>query len=125
MPGARNQAWFYLIGGPLIACMTVALIYWSLEDRRLPAWLKPLAALGTVSYAAYLWNYPLKIWLAALKVPGDTFIVPVLTIVAAAISWFLVEAPMRRLRFVIDGKRERSVLSPHGKPEPRTGETFR
>jgi peptidoglycan/LPS O-acetylase OafA/YrhL len=42
-----------------------------------------------VSYAAYLWNYPLSLWLP--PVPAV-----VLTLVAAALSWRYVEAPLQR-----------------------------
>jgi peptidoglycan/LPS O-acetylase OafA/YrhL len=111
VPGAKGQAWFYLIGGPIVACMTVILIFWALKDRRLPFLLRPLAALGIISYAAYLWNYPLKIWLSAMHVTGDTYIVPIFTILMATASWFLVESPMRRLRLKIDANRDRANLA--------------
>ncbi|GAB3195132.1 hypothetical protein GCM10027062_01300 [Nocardioides hungaricus] len=87
----RGHALTYLAGGPAIAALTgVLILAWR-------TWLTvtgPLAAvvwLGTVSYAAYLWNYPLSLWLPALPAAA-------LTLVAAALSWRYVEAPLQRRR---------------------------
>ena len=51
--------------------------------------LRILVWLGTVSYAAYLWNYPLSLWLPPLPAVA-------LTLLAAALSWRYVEAPLQR-----------------------------
>lgn len=85
----RGHALTYLAGGPAIAALTAVLI---LAWRRWTTVTGPLRAgvwLGTVSYAAYLWNYPLSLWLPALPAV-------VLTLVAAALSWRYVEAPLAR-----------------------------
>lgn len=87
----RGHMLTYLAGGPAIAALTAVLI---LAWRRWTTVTGPLRALvwlGTVSYAAYLWNYPLSLWLPAL--PALT-----LTLVAAALSWRYVEAPLQRRR---------------------------
>ena len=69
-----------LAGGPVIAALTGTLVLawrpW--DDVEGP--LGALVLLGTVSYGAYLWSYPLSPWLRA--VPAT-----VLTLVAAARSW--------------------------------------
>jgi peptidoglycan/LPS O-acetylase OafA/YrhL len=104
LPGGKSEAASYLLLGPSIAVVTVVLIHvWS-DWRDLPtAALRPLLALGTISYATYLWNYPIVLWLGAAI--GGTDLAEwrpvagiVVTIVAATLSWWLVEAPSRRWR---------------------------
>lgn len=87
----RGHALTYLAGGPAIAALTGVLI---LAWRHWTTVTGPLRAgvwLGTVSYAAYLWNYPLSLWLPALPAVA-------LTLVAAALSWRYVEAPLQARR---------------------------
>jgi peptidoglycan/LPS O-acetylase OafA/YrhL len=87
----RGHALTYLAGGPAIAALTGVLI---LAWRHWTTVTGPLRAgvwLGTVSYAAYLWNYPLSLWLPALPAVA-------LTLVAAALSWRYVEAPLQQRR---------------------------
>ena len=59
----RGHALTYLAGGPAIAALTaVLLLSWrTWTDVTGPA--RALVLLGTVSYGAYLWNYPLTLWL--------------------------------------------------------------
>ncbi len=86
----RGHAATYLLAAPAIALLTaVVLQSWrTWVEVEAPA-LRLLVALGTVSYAAYLWNYPLTLWLSGLAA------LP-LTVVAAALSWRYVEEPVRR-----------------------------
>jgi peptidoglycan/LPS O-acetylase OafA/YrhL len=90
----RGHALTYLAGGPAIAVLTAALVLsWRTWTTVTHPALRALVWLGTVSYAAYLWNYPLTLWLrphAGLAV--------VLTLAAAALSWRYVEAPLQRRR---------------------------
>lgn len=104
IPDPKNSPFGYLLLGPVVAVVTVALMMaWS-SWRDLPSpVLRPLLALGTISYAAYLWNYPIVLWL------GDRPLSPiaaigsiVLTIVAATASWWLVERPVQALRKRLD-----------------------
>lgn len=96
----RGHVLTYLVAGPAIACFTaVLLLAWSRWAEPADLVSRALAALGVVSYGAYLWNYPLTLWLrpdlgAAAGPAGAA-----LTVVAAALSWRFVEEPvMRRVR---------------------------
>jgi peptidoglycan/LPS O-acetylase OafA/YrhL len=92
----RGHALTYLAGGPAIAVLTAALVLSWRTWTTVTGPLRALVWLGTVSYAAYLWNYPLTLWLrpyAGLAVA--------LTLVAAALSWRYVEAPLARRRVAV------------------------
>lgn len=93
----RGHASTYLFWGPLIAALTGVLVLSWRHRRTVGPGLRPLVLLGTVSYGAYLWNYPLTLWLR--DVPFGPAIAAVLTILAASLSWMLLERPLqRRLR---------------------------
>ena len=87
----RGHALTYLAGGPAIAALTGVLVLAWRHWRTITGPLRAGVWLGTVSYAAYLWNYPLSLWLPALPAV-------VLTLVAAAVSWRYVEAPLQQRR---------------------------
>ncbi|XAS71255.1 acyltransferase [Micrococcaceae bacterium Sec5.1] len=107
-PEVKDWVATYLILGPFIAVATVVAIFefarW--RSSRVPALMKPLWGLGLVSYAAYLWNYPIAAWVG--ERPLDAFqgsASIVLTVVAAIVSWFAVERPIAKLRKRVDAKR--------------------
>lgn len=91
----RGHALTYLAGGPAIALLTgVLLLSWR-SLTTVPRALDAVVWLGTVSYAAYLWNYPLTLWLRPhLDLAGP--VAAALTVAAAALSWRLVEGPVQR-----------------------------
>lgn len=91
----RGHALTYLVAGPLVALLTaVLLLAWrSWADVSAPL-LRPLVALGTVSYGAYLWNYPLTLWLRPY-VDQAGLLAAVLTVPMAWVSWHLVERPVQ------------------------------
>lgn len=95
----RGHALTYLAGGPAIAALTaVLLLGWrSWSDVTTPV-LRGLVCLGTVSYGAYLWNYPLTIWLRPHLDHGAGPLAAFLTLVLAAASWHLLEKPLHRTR---------------------------
>jgi peptidoglycan/LPS O-acetylase OafA/YrhL len=116
VPDAKARAVSYLLGGPLVALATLVLIVAALEGRAIPVALRPLRSLGIVSYAAYLWNYPIVGWLtvslsnharaACLSVP--------LTVAAAAASWCVAERPAARWKARLDS----------ATPQPAQGAQF-
>lgn len=94
----RGSAATYLLAGPAVAVATVVLVQ---AGRRhvavAPVW-RPLVALGTVSYAAYLWNYPLTLWLRPALEDATGWVALPATVLAATASWWLVERPVQRWR---------------------------
>ncbi|WP_209021948.1 acyltransferase [Nocardioides sp. 503] len=92
----RGHALTYLAGGPAIAALTaVLLVSWRTWTRVDAPALTALVWLGTVSYGAYLWNYPLTLWLRPhLDLAGP--VAAALTLVLAAVSWYAVERPTQR-----------------------------
>jgi peptidoglycan/LPS O-acetylase OafA/YrhL len=87
----RGHAITYLVAGPAIALLTaVLLLTWrSWSDVTAPT-LRPIVWLGTVSYGAYLWNYPLTIWLRP-HAEHAGILAALLTVPLAALSWYAVE----------------------------------
>jgi peptidoglycan/LPS O-acetylase OafA/YrhL len=96
----RGHVLTYLVAGPAIACFTaVLLLAWSRWREAGSLVARALAALGVVSYGAYLWDYPLTLWLRPDLGAVAGPLAAGLTIVAAALSWRFVEEPvMRRVR---------------------------
>jgi peptidoglycan/LPS O-acetylase OafA/YrhL len=105
--GLRGHVLTYLVAGPAIAaCTAVLLLAWSKwEEVATP--VRPLVALGVLSYGAYLWNYPLTLWLRPELGAAAGPLAAVLTVVAAALSWRYVEEPVMRR-----GSRSPSSASP-------------
>lgn len=99
VPDAKDMWSTYIIGGPLIAICGVVLIF-AFAQRRgtAPVWVRPLIGLGSISYAAYLWNYPISQWLHPPFSLASGSLVIVLSLFAALLSWFLVECPAQRVR---------------------------
>lgn len=98
LTGIAGHTSWYVLGVPAVACATVVLISYVGRWRRLPTrWLRPAVLLGTVSYAAYLWNGAIVRWVAPDDVLGALAVVA-LTLAAATASWWLVERPVARWR---------------------------
>jgi peptidoglycan/LPS O-acetylase OafA/YrhL len=100
IPDGKDNVGSYLVLGPFVAVLTVVLISsWRVWDALPTPWLRPLLALGTVSYAAYLWNYPLVLWLGTVvDAPWLPITSIAATLLAATLSWWCVETPSQRLR---------------------------
>jgi peptidoglycan/LPS O-acetylase OafA/YrhL len=87
----RGHALTYLVAGPVVALLAaVLLVAWRDWADVTPPALRPVVLLGTVSYAAYLWNYPLTLWLRP-HLDHAGIVAAVLTVPAALLSWHLVE----------------------------------
>jgi peptidoglycan/LPS O-acetylase OafA/YrhL len=88
----------------VIGVCAVILIEWATRSENAVVKLgaiKPLRWLGIVSYAAYLWNLPITTWWNAATrgaPPLSNLAIIPLTIGAAVVSWFTVEALGRSLR---------------------------
>jgi peptidoglycan/LPS O-acetylase OafA/YrhL len=99
-PEAKNWPGTYLILCPLISLAAVAVIFCCKSWYQLPSpALIPFHWLGKMSYAAYLWNYPIANWIGdrplSLALGAASII---LTLLAATASWYLVEQPSSALR---------------------------
>lgn len=116
VPNAKDQAVTYMVGAALVAALTVGLIGVAEHSPTLPrppaTWL---VWLGTVSYAAYLWNYPVVTILDVVDASQtvQTLLhvatIPV-TLALAWVSWITVEAWGRSARARFDARaREREV----------------
>ena len=111
IPHLKTLLVAYLLVGPTIAVATAVLIHSVAGWVTLPTpRLRPLLRLGTVSYAAYLWNYPIAVWLHTAHDPLLLALAsPPLTVAAATASWFLVERPCRHYRARIDARERRAT----------------
>ncbi|CAM3833411.1 acyltransferase family protein [Nocardioides zeicaulis] len=98
----RGHALTYLAGGPAIAALTAVLLLSWRTWTDVTGTARALVVLGTVSYGAYLWNYPLTLWLRPSLAGWAGPVALVLTLVAAALSWRLVESPARSCRRVAE-----------------------
>jgi peptidoglycan/LPS O-acetylase OafA/YrhL len=98
VPDAKDHLVTYLVGGSAIGVSTV-LVLWKLKEWTVaPRGLGPLVKLGVISYAVYLWNYPVSWWLrdgGAPEVPVTTVVV---SIAAGVVSWVVVERPVAKLK---------------------------
>lgn len=102
-PKANESPVFFFIGGPLaMVAAAVLVVLASSTGRDMPQWSRPLQLLGMVSYAAYLWNYPVILWLnhgsTADLPPLVAVLAILLTLLVAVISWHTVERLGRRGR---------------------------
>jgi peptidoglycan/LPS O-acetylase OafA/YrhL len=95
-PKANESPAFFFVGGPLAMAAAAALVILAASRTcTMPGWTRPLQLLGMVSYAAYLWNYPVILWLNG----GSTADLPplvaataiLLTLLLALVSWHTVE----------------------------------
>lgn len=98
LPDAKNTPASYLFGGALIGVATMLLIWWLKDVPVFPLWARPVVWLGTISYAAYLWNYPIGWWLRDAGVEAWQVPAVLLTVLAATVSWYVVERPANLLK---------------------------
>ncbi len=98
----RGSWWTYTVVAPLVAVLTCLLVLAARASTlRMPsvgAAVDALVWLGRRSYAAYLWNYPIALWLRVLDAPVflEAVVGVALTLLAAELSWRAVEEPASR-----------------------------
>ena len=102
LPEAKGSPLMYLLGGPGIGILSVVIIFKLRGMATVPLVARPLVWLGTISYAAYLWNYPISWWLKDTEVAGWQVWTVGLTIFAATVSWFIVERPANSIKLRLD-----------------------
>lgn len=110
----RDSAVTYTVGAVLIGAATIPFIMWLATITTVHSAARPLLALGTVSYAAYLWNYTVTQWLTVSF--GYTAVTAllgvVLTVAAATLSWHSVERWARTVRARADSTTSGDVVRP-------------
>jgi peptidoglycan/LPS O-acetylase OafA/YrhL len=102
-PKANESPAFFFVGGPLaMAAAAVLVVLAASRSRVMPTWTRALQALGTVSYAVYLWNYVVILWLnggSTADLPPVVAVSAILiTLLLAVISWHTVEKLGRTAR---------------------------
>jgi len=104
VPDAKEHVATYLVGGTAVGACTV-LVLWKLRDWAVvPRGLGLFVKLGTISYAVYLWNYPINWWLRDAGAPEVPVTTVALSILAGALSWVLVERPIATVKQRLDQK---------------------
>ncbi len=100
----RGKGWFTFHGGILVVALaSAALIVAATQPegrlRKLLA-LRPLVAIGLISYGVYLYSFPMSFLLSAKRThtSGSTLFVVrvVITLLFAYLSWRFIEQPIRR-----------------------------
>lgn len=114
-PNAKDSSLAYFILPTAIAAATIAVII-ATERLGLPAGralsipLRALAGLGVISYGVYLWNLPIVVWWREASGLGGVWYAATipLSIAAALVSWYTVEALGRRGRRLFDQQSDRA-----------------
>jgi peptidoglycan/LPS O-acetylase OafA/YrhL len=106
LPEAKESPLTYVLGGPAIGVLSVVVIWKLREMSAVPLAVRPLVWMGTISYAAYLWNYPISWWLRDAGMHGWQVWTVALTLGAAGVSWFLVERPANLIKKRLDRDRD-------------------
>jgi peptidoglycan/LPS O-acetylase OafA/YrhL len=81
-----------------------------------PAWLenRVMLWLGEISYGLYLWHYVL------LELPIPVWAALTLALLAAAVSWYLIENPVLGWSERLARRRERPTTMPSGRDLARS-----
>ena len=116
-PKANEAPAFFFLGGPLaMVAAAVLVIVAASRTTPMPQWTRPLQLLGMVSYAAYLWNYIVILWLnggsTADLPPLVAVLAIMLTLLIAVLSWHTVERLGRMGRNWFDSRHPQSARAP-------------
>ena len=104
----HDQSVIYYRGGSVIVALLTALVIVGVESsggrtlRTALSW-RPLVAVGVISYGLYLWHWPIIVWVqrGTFGIEGTGVLTVVrlgLMLLAAVVSYRLVERPVRRSR---------------------------
>ena len=123
-PKANETPVFFFLGGPLAMAAAAVLVALAASHAgAMPKWTRPVQLLGTVSYAAYLWNYPVILWLndrsTADLPPFVAVSAIVVTLLIAVISWHTVERLGRIARHRFDQRYPDQRQPNHHQPNRR------
>ena len=113
---------FYVTGGAFLVGIVAAATIWSLWSGQsaLSSIMNfgPLVYLGKLSYSMYLWHWPIEVYLHPLLPKFEahnritqTLILTFLTIAMAAISYHLVETPLRTQGPLVRSKNWKILLA--------------
>lgn len=93
----RGHLGTYVLVAPTIALATAVLLVALRDIDRTSTVVRALAWLGVLSYGAYLWNYPLTLWVRPESALAAGTLVPLGTIILAWTSHRWIETPLQRL----------------------------
>jgi len=105
--GPGGAASGYANGGAVVVAASTAAVIAAIATRGSTATralaLPAVAYLGRLSYAMYLWHWPLQVWtqrygwwdLSRLGTPARASLLTLLTVALAALSYHFIEAPIR------------------------------
>ena len=99
--GDQNSIYYRGVSLAFAVCVAVAL--WIIETvpRSLPGTLlslRPMRWIGMISYGLYLWHWPILVWFGdseSQNAPALQLVLIAATFCAAAISFYVVERPVR------------------------------
>lgn len=101
LPVFGHEGPLFMWGGLVAAALAVVAVQHATSGPVYLEW-KVVAWLGKISYGLYLWHYVL------FRGGLHLALAVVLTVVAAAASWYLVEEPIRRWRVRLEQRRRES-----------------
>lgn len=97
--------WMFNLGGMLVMSLVFAVLVMACQEEeptaltRFLGWA-PFAHLGRLSYALYLWHWPVHLWLGPDRIGGSVLATAVvgmlITVAIAQLSWTFVEKPVIR-----------------------------
>jgi peptidoglycan/LPS O-acetylase OafA/YrhL len=101
--GLADDSDLYYRGGAVVLSLAVAVLLAGLEARSWidrPLSVRPMVLVGLASYGMYLWHFPVIIftnqWLGPTTTPSIALLAVAVTFAATAVSYVVVETPIRR-----------------------------